>query len=359
MNYGLTINLHNKSKEEIKIKTSSLIAIVAGFKEEKINFFNSVSEAKNEFNEGAALDFLNDLDYSQYTGKVVISSFALAEGQEEEEENIKKALGAIEKLKGVKALFNQDIKFIISSFSHLPQVQIELKKISDYLRAFYSLDLKTTDLKSTLENLNTTRAIISIQNIKRIDDKNRALGPFLISSYAQILANNFGFSESISNKPLKGIKNIIDLINFEWGSECEANALRAQGVFTVFNDEGFKAWGGESVKNAMFKSLHTQMIYDEIINTLFKSLKTKVDNKVSDILGDVIDDLNKFYRDLVGASVLIGFEISVPLDLNTNESLAKGEIYINHKSQEMPLAKNIINNLYRVNEYGEELIKKL
>ena len=106
---------------------------------------------------------------------------------------------------------------------------------------------------------------------------------------------------------------------------CEADRLRSEGISIAYVDDGIRAWGGET----------------------------------RDVLKNVVDSLEAFYRRLVANNVAVGFEVTVPAELNTNETISEGKIYIKHRVQEMPLIKNITNRIYRVTDYSQVLIEEL
>lgn len=78
-----------------------------------------------------------------------------------------------------------------------------------------------------------------------------------------------------------------------------------------------------------------------------------------DVLKNVVDSLEAFYRRLIANNVVVGFTVTVPTDINDNQTISEGKIYIKHEVQEMPLLKNITNRIYRVDAYSQVLIEEL
>ncbi|WP_285658094.1 hypothetical protein [Helicobacter bizzozeronii] len=56
-------------------------------------------------------------------------------------------------------------------------------------------------------------------------------------------------------------------------------------------------------------------------------------------------------------NVVVGYNMSVPAGLNTNESIMNGDLYVQQEIQEMPLISRVVNKIYRVSTYGTELVK--
>ena len=78
-----------------------------------------------------------------------------------------------------------------------------------------------------------------------------------------------------------------------------------------------------------------------------------------DVLKNMVDSLEAFYRRLVANNVVVGFLVTIPKELNDNQVIAEGKVYIKHEVQEMPLLKNITNRIYRVDAYSQVLIEEL
>lgn len=358
--YGINIELKNGSTKSIGINNTRTIAIVGDDENEAnsgLKYYSSIKEAINSVGNGTIKDALEDLNTSGLEGSIITSSFVKSEKANED------VLQAIDNL----ILSEQSVgfapKFILAPiYNNDSGVWEKLKIISEKLGAVYTIEVdktKENEILEAIKDYKSKRAIITFQKVIRIDKVARPLGNFIIASYAKVMASNeYGFAQSFSNRIIEGIIGIIDKVEFISGEECVADRLRDAGVSLVISDNGLRAWGGE-VRDSDFKSLHSVVIFDVIVESIRKSQKEAIDKQVSDYLKKVVDDLEGFYRKLVSNNVAVGFNVSVPTDINTNEEIAEGKIYIKHEIEEMPLLKNITNKIYKVNSYGTELIKEL
>lgn len=365
--YGINVELHNLSPKSYDINNTRPIALCGDDSSlQGLHYFSDVSEAIAAIGEGSIANALKDLESTNLKSQIIISAFAKKKGEDEagESENIAKVIEAINALKKCEQELSYKPKFILATEYNDLGVYEKLKQIATSLRAIYAIELNATDevgIKQELDSIQTHRAIISFQKVQRIDKTPRPASAFLIALYAKVMASSdFGFAHTYSNKVIDGVIGVIDTIEYIQGEDCEADRLRAMGVTTIFVDNGIRAWGRHTRDTSLgIESLHSIVIFDTIIETLLASQKEAIDRQVADMVKQLKDDLNSFYRKLMANNVVIGFEISLPEELNTNESIAEGEIYIKQEVQEMPLISRVVNKIYRVTKYSTQLIKEL
>ncbi|MCE3040464.1 phage tail protein [Helicobacter anatolicus] len=357
--YGINVEFKNSSIKDTKIDTSTPIAIIGDEPELRgLKVYNSVDEALEEIKGGTLKQALLDLQASSCRCQIIVSAF------EKQEEGITNALQGIKALEKAEQELAIKPKFILMPEYNDTGIYGALKQIATKLRAVYAIELNAkneTEVKKEIENIITHRAIITFQKVQRIDKTTRPASAFIIALYANVMnSSEYGFAQTYSNRQIDGIDNIIDSVEYFYGEDCEADRLRAMGVTCIVQDLGIRAWGrGTRDEELGLSSLHSVIIFDRIIETILKSQKEAIDKSMSDYLKKVQDDLDAFYRKLVANRVLIDFKISLDEDLNTNESLAEGIVYITQKTQEVPLISKITNRIYRVSEYTTQLIKEL
>ncbi|PAF46409.1 phage tail protein [Helicobacter sp. 12S02634-8] len=368
--FGINIEVSSKATQSYTINNTRTLAIVGDdSKSENIGlkYYPSIKEALGAVGEGSVKDTLLDLQATGIETTLILSSFTKdttgTDDTQRHNNDIKQALGAIDGLLNAESITGYKPKFILATlYNNDKGVWEKLKTIGDKLGAVYTIEVNETKeekIKEAIKDFQAKRAIITYQKVNRIDNVIRPLGAFILASYIKVMASTeYGFAQTFSNRLISGIIAITDPIEFISGEDCVADRLRALGVSLVIVDNGLRAWGGEN-RDSEFSSLHSVVIFDTIIETIAKSQKEAIDKQVADVLKQVVDDLEAFYRKMVANNVIIGFEVSVPQDMNTNESIAEGKIYIKHQTQEMPLIKNITNRIYKVDSYGAELIKEL
>ena len=357
--FGINVNFENKSPTAYNVDNSTPIAIVGDDASLRgLSVYANVTEALKAVGEGSLKNALKDLEATGFNTQIILSAFEKQTGQTDN------AIAAINELKKSEQELKTKPKFILAPEYNDAGIWESLKNVATSLRAVYAIELtKTTEaeIKKELESINTHRAIITFQKVQRTDKVTRPASVFIIALYAKVMASSeYGFAQSYSNRVIDGVIGVIDTIDYVQGEDCEADRLRSEGITCIFVDDGIRAWGrGTRDKALNLSSLHSVVIFDRIIDTIFKSQKEAIDKSMSDYLKKIKDDLDSFYRKLQANKVIIDFKVSIDENLNTNESIANGEIYITQKVQEMPLISKITNNIYRVTEYGTELIKSI
>lgn len=359
--YGINIELKAQNTQNYTINNTRSIAIIGDdskIQNTGIKYYSSIKDALEAAGEGSVKDALNDLKATGINSTLIVSSFV--KPTDEKNDAI---IEAIANLNNAEAICGVKPKFILApTYANEPSIWENIRVVSEKLGSIFAMEVNQTkevEIKQAIENFKTSRAIITYQKVIRSDNVIRPLSCFIIALYAKVMASGeYGFAQSFSNRVIDGIVGVEDKIEFTSGEDCSADRLRSEGITLAISDDGLRAWGGET-RDSSFPSIHSVVIFDTIIETIRKSQKEAIDKQVSDYLKKVVDDLESFYRRLVANNVAIGFEVSIPTDLNTNETLAEGKIYINHKVQEMPLVKNITNKIYKVNSYGTELIKEI
>ena len=365
--YGVNVELYNGSLKPYEINNKRPIAIVGDDDkiEAGLHIFSTVEDALKEVQKGTIKNALDDLKACGIHTQVILSAFKPSTNSDtdaKKQENLTSCLEAIDALKKAENVVMAKAKFIAAPEYNDSGVYEKLKQVGEYLRAVYAIEVNAdneTKATAAVKTLQTTTAIITYQKVVRVDKAVRPLSMFLIALYAKVMAETeYGFSQTFSNKVIGGITGIVDTVEFIQGVDCEADRLRSEGITVAFVDDGIRAWGGET-RDEDFTSLHTYVIFYTAIETIFKAQKSAIDKRMRDVLKNVVDSLEAFYRRLVANNVAVGFEVTVPSDLNTNETISEGKIYIKHKVQEMPLLKNITNRIYRVTEYSQVLIQEL
>lgn len=365
--FGVNVELYNGSLNPYKIQNSRPIALIGDddVLENGLHVFSTIEDALKAVGNGSIKNALDDFKATGIHTQILLSSFKLSTelGEDEKKaENLSFALEAIDLLKKAESQMAIKPKFILAPEYNSAGVYEKLKQIASYLRAVYAIEIDATtetEAKLAVASLNYKTAIVTFQKVRRTDNVIRPASAFLIALYADVMsASEYGFSQTYSNRVIPGIIGIENPVELIHGEDCEADRLRAQGITCIIADDGLRAWGGET-RDDDFSSLHTYVIFYTAIETIFEAQKRAIDKRMRDVLKNVVDSLEAFYRRLVANNVAVGFKVTIPLDINDNQTIAEGKIYIKHEVQEMPLLKNITNRIYRVDAYSQVLIEEL
>ncbi|ALV24546.1 major tail sheath protein [Campylobacter iguaniorum] len=365
--FGVNVELYNGSLKPYDIENSRPIAIVGDDDtlDAGLYIYSTIEDALKDVGAGSIKNALDDFNATGIHTQIILSTFKLSTNENEEtkkSEDLTSVLNAIDALKKAEVEVMAKPKFILAPEYNDAGVYEKLKQLGEYLRAVYAIEVNATNETEALKevkDLQTKTAIISFQKVIRIDKVVRPASAFLIALYAKVMSETeYGFSQTYSNRVIGGITGVEQKVEFIQGVDCEADRLRGDGVTCIIADDGLRAWGGET-RDEDFSSLHTYVIFYTAIDTIFKAQKSAIDKRMRDVLKNVVDSLEAFYRRLVANNVVVGFNVTIPTDINDNQTISEGKIYIKHEVQEMPLLKNITNRIYRVDAYSQVLIEEL
>lgn len=365
--FGVNVELYNGSLKPYEIENSRPIAIVGDdiTLEAGLYIYSTIEDALKAVGTGSIKNALDDFNATGIHTQIILSTFKLSENDNTEtkkSEDLANALNAIDALKKAEAEVMAKPKFILAPEYNDAGIHEKLKQLGEYLRAVYAIEvdaMSETEALTKVKNIQTKTAIVSFQKVIRTDKTLRPASAFLIALYAKVMSETeYGFSQTYSNRIIGGITGIEQKVEFIQGVDCEADRLRNAGITCVIADDGLRAWGGET-RDEDFSSLHTYVIFYTAIDTIFEAQKSAIDKRMRDVLKNVVDSLEAFYRRLVANNVVIGFKVTVPTDINDNQTISEGKIYVKHEVEEMPLLKNITNRIYRVDAYSQVLIEEL
>lgn len=210
----------------------------------------------------------------------------------------------------------------------------------------------------------TRRLVAAYPNVKVWDDETNAY--VYEGQSARIAgmiahtdgASEFGYSDSYSNRVMIGVSGTQIDVDFELGETCTADELRAAKISTIIRESGFRAWGGEtSDQDTIWKDLARVRVFDRISQACQKGVLFAIDKK-ADQLYHAKRSVSELLRGLVGAKVLLGYELSWS-EKNTLANITDGKFYLDIRMQNNPVVKQLTLDFIYVDKYGETLMNDL
>ncbi|EHR9968484.1 phage tail sheath family protein, partial [Campylobacter jejuni] len=169
----------------------------------------------------------------------------------------------------------------------------------------------------------------------------------------------YGFSDSYSNRVMNGVTGVEHFIDFVMGEDCDADRLRKSHISTCILCEGYRSWGGEtSDEDTIWQDLARVRTFDRIAIAAQKASFKAIDKKASELYFIKIS-VEELLRDLKGAKVLIGYEVSWDEERNTNANISAGKFYLNIKMMNNPIVKQITLELIYSDEWADDLVKSI
>lgn len=164
-----------------------------------------------------------------------------------------------------------------------------------------------------------------------------------------------GWWWSKSNQEVYNILGVEQVDEFILGERnCDANLLNMQNVSTLIRRAGFKHWGNRlcsSHPQWHFESVRrtADVIEDSIQEAMLAYVDRPLDRQNAD---DIIGTINAYMRRLVAEGAIFGGRAWLDPELNTAETLAAGELYINYDFGPKSPTELISMRVSVNNEYG-------
>lgn len=167
-----------------------------------------------------------------------------------------------------------------------------------------------------------------------------------------------GWWWSKSNQPIMNIIGLEQIDSFALNdANCVANLLNMTEVSTIIRYDGFRHWGNRLCSKhpqLRFESVRrtADVIEDSIEETMMLFMDRPIDKFVVE---DITGTINSYMRQLTALGAIFGGTSWPDPELNTAESIAAGELYINYDfGPKSPLEKLTmrvrINNDYSIQE---------
>ncbi|EAI2796418.1 phage tail sheath family protein [Campylobacter jejuni] len=389
--YGVNYNISNGAASPIKVQSDTPIGIAACIKgankemlytkagyentdEMPIFAFSNVSKAidftkdlvkENNLQDFRLLDSLTCINNQDVACVIIISFF---EESDEEAINLTNCLNAIEAFKKAKHRtgFTPDI-IIAPYYSSEAGIKAKLESIASAMNITAIVDLyanNTGEAISTMEAFSSKRLVAAWPQVQILNSQ----GKYAYVPQSPIIAGliahtdgdtEYGFSDSYSNRVMNGVTGVEHFIDFVMGEDCDADRLRKSHISTCILCEGYRSWGGEtSDEDTIWQDLARVRTFDRVAIAAQKASFKAIDKKASELYFIKIS-VEELLRDLKGAKVLIGYEVSWDEERNTNANISAGKFYLNIKMMNNPIVKQITLELIYSDEWADDLVKSI
>ncbi|BEK06045.1 phage tail sheath family protein [Campylobacter jejuni] len=417
-NYGVNFNISNGAASPIKVQSDTPIGIAGAIKgaskemiytkagyESVDSFpifaFSNVSKAKefvndlikeNNLQDFRLLDTLECINLQNVFNVIIISFFEESEeefmstnnprsgtgalGGSREQSSLSqsgitsaaKCCEAVEAFKKAKHKtgFSPDL-IIAPYYSHEAGVKAKLESVASSMNITAIVDLYATNVGeaiNTMEAFSSKRLIATWPQVQILNTQ----GKYAYVPQSPIIAGliahtdgdkEYGFSDSYSNRVMNGVTGTEYFIEFINGFDCDADRLRNAHISTCILGEGYRSWGGESShEDTIWQDLARVRTFDRIALAGQKAAFKAIDKKASQLYFIKIS-IEELLRDLKGAKVLIGYEVSWDEERNTDANVSAGKFYLNIKMMNNPIVKQITLEFIYSDEWASDLIKTI
>ena len=381
--FGVNVTISAEAARPISVESVTPIGI-AGYEEvleNGLHFFMTTAkalealeakykvkkDASQAFKKGSIYRALKGIEDQAVNTQIILSVFTKDDDSDTNDE-ITECKNAVSELTKAKSRFGYNPNLIIApGFSNEDAVKGEIEKVATRLKATGIVDLKAQDAAAAIVKMGdfgTRRLVAAYPNVKVWDDETNAY--VYEGQSARIAgmiahtdgASEFGYSDSYSNRVMIGVSGTEIDVDFELGETCTADELRAAKISTVIRESGFRAWGGEtSDQDTIWKDLARVRVFDRISQACQKGVLFAIDKK-ADQLYHAKRSVSELLRGLVGAKVLLGYELSWS-EKNTLANITDGKFYLDVRMQNTPIVKQLTLDFIYVDKYGETLMNEL
>lgn len=381
--FGVNITISAEAARPIQVESTTPIGI-AGYEEllenglhffmttnKAIDHLNELYKAKEEkkesFKKGSIYRALKAISDQAVNTQIILSVFSKDDDEDSNDEisACVNAIGLFEKAK-VQTGYRPSI-IIAPEFSGEDAIKVKLESVAKHLKATGIVDLKANNASEAIlkmKDFGTNRLIAAYPYVKTWDDEieGYALAPQSPRIAGMIAytdgSSEFGYSDSYSNRVMGGVVGLADDIDFELGETCTADELRAAHISTIIREDGFRTWGGEtSDQDSIWQDLARSRIFDRISEAAQKGVLFAIDRK-ADQLYHAKRSVEELLRQLVGAKVLLGYELSWS-EKNTDATVTAGKFYLDIRMQNNPIVKQLTLDFIYVDSYSKQLMEDL
>ena len=381
--FGVNVTVSAEAARPIAVESTTPIGI-AGYEEvleNGLHFYMTTAkalealeakykakkDASQAFKKGSIYRALKGIEDQAVNTQIILSVFTKDDDSDTNDE-ITECKSAVTAFAKAKSRFGYSPNLIIApGFSHEDAIKGEIEKMATRLKATGIVDLKADDAAAAIVKMGdfgTNRLVAAYPNVKVWDDETSAY--VYEGQSARIAgmiahtdgASEFGYSDSYSNRVMIGVSGTQIDVDFELGETCTADELRAAKISTIIRESGFRAWGGEtSDQDTIWKDLARVRIFDRISQACQKGVLFAIDKK-ADQLYHAKRSVSELLRGLVGAKVLLGYELSWS-EKNTLANITDGKFYLDVRMQNNPIVKQLTLDFIYVDKYGETLMNEL
>jgi len=381
--FGVNVTVSAEAARPIAVESTTPIGI-AGYEEvleNGLHFYMTTAkalealeakykakkDASQSFKKGSIYRALKGIEDQAVNTQIILSVFTKDDDSDTNDE-ITECKSAVTAFAKAKSRFGYSPNLIIApGFSHEDAIKGEIEKMATRLKATGIVDLKADDAAAAIVKMGdfgTNRLVAAYPNVKVWDDETNAY--VYEGQSARIAgmiahtdgASEFGYSDSYSNRVMIGVSGTQIDVDFELGETCTADELRAAKISTIIRESGFRAWGGEtSDQDTIWQDLARVRIFDRISQACQKGVLFAIDRKASELY-HAKRSVSELLRQLVGAKVLLGYELSWSAK-NTDATITAGKFYLDVRMQNNPIVKQLTLDFIYVDKYGSVLMDEL
>lgn len=276
------------------------------------------------------------------------------------------AVTAIQKLISAKANLGVEPRIILApTLSETAAVASELVTVAERLHAVALIDAPvdstTNEVITFRDTFGSERANVCYPYVKATNSTGTVveapLSPFMAGLIAK-RDNENGFWWSPSNQIINGCIGMKHAIDFKLGdTNCTANLLNENEIFTVIQENGYRLWGNRTcATEPAYNFLSVVRTKDMINDSLQRAHLWAVDRNISkNFITEVVEGVRAYLRTLEALGAILGGDCWANSELNAPEQLQAGKVTFDFDFTPPTPAEHITFRSHLTNIYFSEV----
>ncbi len=171
--------------------------------------------------------------------------------------------------------------------------------------------------------------------------------------------NQVGWHKTISNIPVNGLSGLTQDIDWSLTSaSTKANYLNENEVTTLIQRDGRRFWGSRTCSaDPMFAFESAVRTGDVLADSIAEAHLWAIDKPMSEtLIEDILAGINAKFRQLAADDLIVKAEAYLDPEINTQETLQDGQLWINYDYTPVPPLEQLGFNASITNKYLVELL---
>lgn len=374
LNRGVVVDVTSSGARPISVSSTIPIALVLtadSSVQSGLYYFDSVKAALEDETFAAATEG-NLLKYLQFGedkyGLIVPLFVSVASTDTTPESEKSNVITAVNEIAMAPSKFGMRPDILgVGDYSSDTDVQNALVATCDKLKArsFVSLDATdnadATTKRDALGSRRVTPVFTNLMDWNTAIDGTDEYDSSVVLAYLRSSidgSKDIGYSYSISNRviPVSGVKEHREFLA---GFQDETDPLTEANITSYINYSGIRSWNYQTTDvDPIWQDARRVRIFDLASFAVIDGIFWAVDRDLN-ALDAALDSLRAFMADLVGADVMLGFQVYLDRERTTKTAITNGEFYFKIDAQETPSPSLIKVTFDRVDSYAGVVYERL
>ena len=366
LNFGINGSISVQAARPVIVDSSTPIGIVVPFDGAKEEFiaFNGADKMKDYLEKKGATE--DDLAYKTANAialqgvkcKIVV---AFVNEGDDAKANVLAGLDTLKTAQQNEHILTRPNLIICPEYSYDADVAAKMDFLASLFRATAIVDVNASDEAEALNFAKNfgSRYMLLFNGRSKAEGKLYPTSALMAGNIAYWDAGGdngfdpFGYARSHSNRIVKGVSGSERIIEYFDESDCEARRLRQNGIGSIVQDVGWRAYGFETRDiDPIWQSLERVRAFHRWLEAIIEANK-RVRDRSADQLQYVKQTCVKFFNDLKGAGIALGYEVY--LDPSRSD-VTSGKFTFVLKTANMPAIRELNFDLVFSDDWSEAFI---